>query len=407
MVQTMQTPQTVAPPPAPAPPIRRRRVGPGGLAMAGLAAGAILVLGAGLWAVIAPGQLVKYPSDLDKTVAATGQFTTFVDPATGLPLASPLVQQLQISRHVYVTSSTGDTAVVAESDTETIGAQTLTLGQQYVIDRSSMRDVQSDQSWAYTQNTTIDRSPAYSINLPLDTGTGPYDLWKNQVGRAYSFTADGQPFTNDGVTVVRLRGHLDGASVIPAFIAQLEPAGLSSSTTLSALQPQLKAMGIDVVAITAALLPALTPAEQPVLAGVATASIPLSYTMSVDTSMLVEQRTGAIVSLEKIDETLFVRPDLAGLAPLVAVLAKHADIPAVQQALPALQKLQTAAPTKVFNDTYSQTPASVQEMSDYANGLGNNKTLVELYIPLGLGIVGALFVVVSAALWIARRRRTA
>jgi hypothetical protein len=50
-----------------------------------IAIGAALAVLAGLWVVIAPGQLVKYPNDLDKTAVATGKVTLFVRPGTGKP----------------------------------------------------------------------------------------------------------------------------------------------------------------------------------------------------------------------------------------------------------------------------------------------------------------------------------
>jgi hypothetical protein len=86
-----------------------------------IAIGAVFAVVAGLWLMIAPGQLVKYPSDLDKTAVATGNFTPVLDPATGTARLRPQVLPLSINRRLYVVSSNGSQAVVKEDDVEKIG----------------------------------------------------------------------------------------------------------------------------------------------------------------------------------------------------------------------------------------------------------------------------------------------
>lgn len=83
--------------------------------------GGVLAVLDGLWALIAPGKLVKYPSNLNKTVVVTGTFSLFVSPGIGAPRPRPQEFPLTIHRHVYVVSSTGSQAVVKEDDVEKIG----------------------------------------------------------------------------------------------------------------------------------------------------------------------------------------------------------------------------------------------------------------------------------------------
>jgi hypothetical protein len=45
--------------------------------------GLVLLVATGVWLLIAHGQLIRYPSDLDKTAVAEGKLTLFLDPATG------------------------------------------------------------------------------------------------------------------------------------------------------------------------------------------------------------------------------------------------------------------------------------------------------------------------------------
>src|SRR3954454_16667296 len=141
--------------------------------------GAGLLLAGLLWALIAPGQLVKYPSDLDKTAIAKGVVTLYVDPATGAPAKAPQTLPLTIRRHLQVMAASGSQATVQESSTEQIGpAAPQRLLQRYVISRTSLQNVADRAAYAYTPANVTNRSPAYSINLPFSAGDGPYPLWK-------------------------------------------------------------------------------------------------------------------------------------------------------------------------------------------------------------------------------------
>ena len=42
-------------------------------------------------------------------------------------------------------------------------------------------------------NNKVDRSPEYSINLPFNSGNGPYQVWKNESGVSYPFTKTVKP----------------------------------------------------------------------------------------------------------------------------------------------------------------------------------------------------------------------
>jgi len=85
------------------------------------AVGVSLAVILGLWLLIAPGQLVKFPSDLDKTAVANGTLTLYLDPATATPTGSPQTLPLAIQRHVWVVDSTSSQATVEEASAEKIG----------------------------------------------------------------------------------------------------------------------------------------------------------------------------------------------------------------------------------------------------------------------------------------------
>ncbi|HEX5780467.1 MAG TPA: porin PorA family protein, partial [Solirubrobacteraceae bacterium] len=171
------------------------------------AIGASLLIAMSLWLIIAPGQLVKYPSDLDKTAVAEGTLSLFLDPETATARTEPLVVPLDIQRRVRVVESSGSEATVQETSTERIGPlPEQTLEQRYVIDRGSLENVDSDQAYAYAPDNVTDRSPYYSINLPFGAGSGPYNVWKNETGTAYAFKQDGPAVERNGVKLIPMAG---------------------------------------------------------------------------------------------------------------------------------------------------------------------------------------------------------
>jgi hypothetical protein len=373
-----------------------------------IAIGTAFAVLAGIWALLAPGQLVKYPNDLDKTAVATGKFTLFLHPGTGVPYVSPQVLPLTINRRLHVVSSNGSQAVVKEDSVEKIGLlPQQDLQQQYVIDRSSLKNLQSRQSWAYTAANQENRSPAYSINLPFDTGAGPYQIWKNEVARSYTFRQQGARFTRDGVTLIPLQGELTNAPAQAYYLAELRSLGLPTSTTIQRLTPQLKALGLDPAQLTTTLLPKLRPADRSAIQAALAQPIGLRYMVSVKTRLLVEPTTGAIVSLDNINQTLSAQPELAGLTQIAAVLnqPQYRTLPVIRTVGATLTKLATSAPTvKVFNINYGQTPASVADIASYAKSKADSIDTVKTTIPLAILLVGALSAAIGLTMWLIDRR---
>lgn len=373
-----------------------------------IAIGAVLAVLAGLWALIAPGQLVKYPSDLNKTAVATGKVTVFLHPGTGLPYTSPQVLPLSIDRHIHVVSSTGSQAVVKEDDVEKIGPlPSQDLLQQYVLDRSSLKNLQSSQSYAYAPANVVNRAPAYSINLPFNTGSGPYQIWKNEVGRSYTFRQQGASFVRDGITVIPLVGQLTNIPAQPYYLAQLRSLGLPTQTTIARLAPQLKALGLDPAQLSTTLLPQLSATDRAAIQSALSGPIALRYVISVKTRLLVEPTTGAIVSLDNINQTLGVQPQFSGLTSIAAILSKpqYRTSSVVKVAGATLGKLATSPPTaSVLNFTYGQTPASVANFASYAKSKADSIDAVKTTIPIALLVAGLLAAVAGLAMFFIGRR---
>lgn len=369
--------------------------------------GGFLAVATGLWLLLAPAQLVKYPSDLDKTAVASGQLTLFVDPATATARSVPQTLPLSIKRHVYVVDSSGSQATVQETSSEKVGPlPEQTLQQRYVLDRSSLENLKGDKAYAYVPANVTDRAPFYSINLPFDTGSGPYKLWKNETGSAYSFTREGADVKRDGLTLIPLVGTMSNVPATSAYIDQLKGQGIAKSLTAQQMAAQLKAQGIDLQAISTQILPQMSPALRTATQVLLSQAVPLKYFVSVKTRLLVEPTTGAIVSLDSIDQTLTAAPDLKGFARLAETLSASpiAGRPAVKQAIDTLAALTKTPAVKVFAMKYGQTPASVSDFASYAKGKADNIDLVKRTIPGILAILAAI-VLVTAGVMAYRDRR--
>ena len=354
--------------------------------------GGFLAVATGLWLLIAPAQLVKYPSNLDKTAVASGQLTLFIDPATATARSVPQTLPLSIKRHVYVVDSSGSQATVQEASSEKVGPlPEQTIKQRYVLDRSSLENLKSDQAYAYLPANVTDRAPFYSINLPFDTGSGPYKIWKNETGSAYSFKREGAEVKRDGVTLIPLVGSMSNAPATSAYI------------------DQLKGQGIDLQAISKQLLPQMSPALRKATQALLSQAVPLNYFVSVKTRLLVEPTTGAIVSLDSIDQTLTAAPDLKGFSSLAETLSASpiAGRPAVAQAIDALTALTKAPPVKVFEMKYGQTPSSVSDFASYAKSKADSIDLVKRTIPGILAILAAILLIAAGVMAYRDRGRPA
>ena len=86
---------------------------------------------------------------------------------------------------------------------------------------------------------------------------------------------------------------------------------------------------------------------------------------------------------------LVLGPLAAGLAP---ILAAHPANP-VAALLAAGSKKLTAAPAQpLYTLTFHQTPASVTETAGQAGHNANLLKILEMWIPIGLGVIGLILV---------------
>jgi hypothetical protein len=314
-------------------------------------------------------------------------------PSDGLvraPLAGPTTAPMDIQRRLHVVSSSSRRAVIGETDVEVIkGLSKQTLNQQYVLDRSNSLNLPSDQSWAYTPSTKVNRAPFYSVNLPFGTGDGPYWIWKNEIGATYPFIGTGQVKV-DGVTMQRLQGTVASAPGQPYYLQQLG-ATLPTRITPTQVEPWLQKPVYSGSAMQTLVGPLVSPADRAVISQTQHTSWKLNYQLDVNTTLLVEPDMGAITDLARIDQTLYATPDLANVRTLLGIFSRpqYASNDIVKATGQVMKNILADPPRlKVLNITYSQTPESVAEITAYAKHKADSINLVKHTIPVVLLIVG-------------------
>jgi hypothetical protein len=183
---------------------------------------------------------------------------------------------------------------------------------------------------------------------------------------------------------------------------------LPKTLTPAEAAAQLKSQGVDATALQTLVIPQLDSADRNEVLSILSKTVKLNYSVDVDTRMLIDKRTGSIVDLKNITQTIYVSPDVAGIGRVQLILAdqKYASKPAVATAAQVLNKLVTNPPRlKAFSYSYSQTPASVADIAKYAKSKGDQIDLAKKTVPLLLLVVGVVVLVIGVVLIVVTRRR--
>jgi hypothetical protein len=255
-----------------------------------------------LWWLFAVPALVKYPTDVNASPRYEGTFTIYVDPTTFAPLATPTQLPLTVERHIQAVGdqSGASTVLVDETITQKAGDLVNTTQHNvYVMDRSSVQNVADPRAYAFEPSNVVDRSGAYRVNLPFDTNAnGTYTIYKNEIGTTYQMSGDGTTKDEAGLTLQNYSASVTEAPMSAAYLAELNKSvPLPSSMTLDQLKPQLKALGVDVDALVAAIGPSLTPEDSATLLQIAGKPIPITYVLSFEGHAGVDTVTGAEVDV--------------------------------------------------------------------------------------------------------------
>jgi hypothetical protein len=372
--------------------------------------GVLLFIGSFVWRAVAVPALVRFPTDLDVTPEYTGSVTLYIDPATHLPLAEPKKYDLHVVRNLEADGEESSKDLVVIDETLHLTAAGLfdfDQQNQYVMDRRSMENVKDPRSWAFTPDNVVDRSPNYRLNFPFDTKSQPYPVYKNEIATSYEARPTGKTTEIEGVTAKDFEADSGGAKpVTAAYLASLDQAvKLPRSLSLDELKPILASAGFDVDASLPGLLGALSPEDAATVAQLATGSIDLAYQLEFTGTDSVDTYTGAPMEIRDVTETLTARPTGDAVTTLQSILEKYPDNTEAKAGLGAIKSLDEN-PIAVFENSYSQTPASVRDIAGDVKHQRDQRRLAEKTLPLLLLIIGAVLAIGGALLaWRGGRRR--
>jgi hypothetical protein len=373
-----------------------------GLSIAAVCVGAALLVGSVAFRVAAVPALERFPLNIDETTHYTGTATTSVDSATLLPLATPKVEPLSLSRHVKVIDGDDERAVVRETVTIKAGPTTSVEKYQYVMDRRSMTFVKDPRQFAFGDPTaTMHAAGAYRINFAMGTTEdGKYLSYIPEADASVPLVLiEARHHHGDaGIDVMDFSSALE-EPVAPYYRDHLEAMGLPMEVTAAQLQGQLAAAGINVNAALADVLPLLSPDESKLLADTLTKPIPLQYFFEVGGKISIEPKTGALVDVHAQREGIAVKPDLSGLTALAPLFAKFSTIPSVNALSTGLATLGGRGPQAVQDLRYKQTVPSSVSAADTARSMGRRMTLAERWIPGAMALVGIVLLVLGLIGW--------
>jgi hypothetical protein len=225
-----------------------------------LIAGVVLLVLGGIFRLAVVPAMLKFPTNLDITVRYQGKQESFVDAASGAPLARPRSLALRVTRHVKADGgeSTGSRAVLDEDITAVArGGGTLRQQNRYVIDRKKIVNVADPKAFAFTPENVVDRGGAYRLAFPFDLSQGTVlTMYSNDTNSTYRAASDQARPTGevDGLRVLNYVARQRPHELSPVYLAALQQAtGLPKSTTLRRLAPVLRRAVVDIAAIGAAL----------------------------------------------------------------------------------------------------------------------------------------------------------
>ena len=374
------------------------------------------------WAVIAPS-LVKLPSDVDTPMNFEGNLTLYIDPETGQPL--PEGQEMALPMTVVRTFKsladlyTSNTAVFEDTLVMTVmGDEGDPQVSRYALDRKTRKCVDSDENWAYAPQIVLaDRVGNYGPLFPGDLKVGDtVTAFFNDPAKAFDVTVVEEiaDWNGLGVTALKIDATRASSDYYPAIAEAVLGAGqgLPMEITFEELSAQLAAQGLDLEALLTALATVASPQDLQALQALTQEPIKITYKQESGDVIYIEQKTGATIGAT-FDRTTTMSPDTSGLVGAFAIIGKYASDPtvgpAITAAIQAGTQLAGAEPTKVFNQNMSivkEGDGSEATLVDSAKEKIPLLALVNLWIPVIVGVIGALILILGAAI-LARRRKAA
>jgi Porin PorA len=358
-----------------------------------LVIGVIVLAVAAIWRPVVAPQLTKLPTSLDIKYHFTGTYTGRVNQSTSARLAAPQNLPLSIDRQVKAvpTQSTSSELVVNDASAVTIGPDKTPQVLQYVLDRSTAKNVKSPYAYALVPGNVVDRAGSYSLGPPPGADTAKtYPMWVDEIGKTVPITYANVTQTVHGVAVQEWQLNLPATPMAISFASAMH---LPMTMSFAELEAQLKAQGSDLALGLKILSGSLTAAEKTSLAALTAKPIPLQYFYATSIKLLVEPASGTIVDTLTAVRAYSVRPVLVPFAAALApTLAAHPANPAAAPLTAGSKKLTAASAQPLYTLTFHQTPASVTTVAGQAGHNADLLQIVEIWIPIGLGVIGLILV---------------
>ncbi len=368
------------------------------------------------WAALAPS-LTKLPSDIDTVMDFDGKLTQYIDSATqqSLPAGQEVVVPFTVLRTFASVADqyTSGTAVCLDSIVMTVGGQERPAQlTQYALDRKTRKCVESDANWAYTPEIVLnDRVGNYGPLFPGGLKVGDtLSVFFNDPATAFDVKVVEKidDYNGLGITAMKIDASRPATEYHPAIAqAVLGSQGLPMELTFAQLSAQLKAKGLDLEALLAALGTVATPEDLQSLQALTQQPVKLIYKQESGDVTYIEQKTGATVGAT-FDRTTTMAPDTTSLLGAFAIVGKYASDPnigpAIAAALQAAGQLAQAEPTKVFNQSMTIIKTSEESLAKDAQDKASLLSLVDMWIPLIIVIVGAILLILGGYLLLRARK---
>jgi Porin PorA len=377
--------------------------------------GIILILAAILWWAIAVNALVKLPDDMDIDVIYEGDATAYINPVTQqkLPEGSEIKTKMQVELIGTVDKAQTSSSTLympGQVITRITGLPESVVDSAIILDRKTSENVKDDRAfgWQYyytdkqgnkqlQQGVFVDRAGNYFPLLPFDTSKDKtYPFWKEEVNSGFDLEFVNEE-EKDGVTVYNFKGTFDEREAYAPYIQSL---GLPTEISFDQIKPILVAAGFDVDGLVAVATQVMSPEDLQALSQIMQAKLPLKYLLSMDFEVSVEPKTGGLVDVYKDVETLSVSSDFSKLTSALApIFAKYANDPTMGPVITKLQGLQAIIgeipAEKALEYNLEQTDESVKQCISDAKKAAKAITLIKVYIPWVLLIVGALVLIIG------------
>jgi hypothetical protein len=272
--------------------------------------------------------------------------------------------------------------------------------------RAFMVNVTDDRAWSFTPENLVDRGGAFRLAFPFDTEAVEYPVFNNQTNVRYSAASSGSGEAG-GLDVLLFQAKLDPQPATPAYLESLaEAVSLPDALTLEQLKPTLAKFGLDLDALLPELLAAVNEEDRNTLIQLAGQPVALTYLFGLEGTEAVEPNTGQVVQVQAVTETVAAQPDPAAVGTLRDIFGRYPDSPAAVTATQALDAL-TAQPIKVFENVYSQTPESVDDVAGTISDAKSQIDLAENTVPAALRWGGLALAVVGIVLAAIPKRKKA